>query len=62
MPDTALQALEKAQHALQKKNAQEALYWATLAVKADASLVEAWLILAAVSSPQQSKIDRCHLQ
>lgn len=56
MPDSALQALKKAQHALQKKNVQKALYWATLAVKADASLVEAWLILAAVSSPQQSKI------
>ncbi len=56
MPDNTLQALEKAQRALQKKNAQEALYWATAAVKTDPSLVEAWLILAAVSSPHQSKM------
>ena len=56
MPDSALQALEKAQQALQKKNAQEALHWATLAVKTDASLVDAWLILAAVSNPQQGKM------
>jgi peptide/nickel transport system permease protein len=56
MPENAVQALQKAQHALQSKHGKEAHYWAALAVKEDPSLVEAWLILAAVNKPQQSKM------
>ena len=50
----SLQALQKAQQALQKKKIQDAHYWATVALKEDETLVDAWLILAAVSKAENS--------
>lgn len=52
---TCKQAIEMAQQALQKRDAPQARYWATLAIKKDRSSVDALLILAAVSRPFESK-------
>jgi len=52
---TCKQALEMAQQALQKRDAPQARYWATLAIKKDHTSVDALLILAAVSNPFESK-------
>ena len=47
-------ALEKAQDALLKKDANEAFKYAKTAVALNQKLEEAWLILASVSNPKDS--------
>lgn len=45
-----------AQQALQKRDAPQARYWATIAIKKNRTNVDALLILAAVSNPVESKM------
>jgi lipoprotein-anchoring transpeptidase ErfK/SrfK len=51
---SSLYYLEQAQKALKRKDRDQTRYWAALASKSNPELEEAWLILAAISEPNDS--------
>lgn len=53
-PTPALNALAQARKAVQEKRIAEAQWWAQEATRLDPNLEEAWLILAAFSTPEES--------
>jgi len=53
-PSQALEALRQAKQALRLGNVESARHWVELATRLDPNLEGAWLILAAISSPQES--------
>jgi len=55
-PSQALEALRQAKQALRLGNIASARHWVALATRLDPNLEGAWLILAAISSPQESLV------